>query len=914
MKTLIIVESPNKIKTFKKYLGSEYEIEASVGHIRDLPSDEMGLDRHLHPIYVNTNNVVIDKLKKAKARCAEVVIMTDSDREGEAIGWHLIQVLELGENYRRCATNNITEAGIMRALAKPGKINLDFVKSQEARRVLDRIIGFRVSKYTQNLLSLPSAGRVQSTALKLLVERQALIDQFSRHGYLELTSVHKNQDENGRELTWTSKLDTEDWVKSGKFDHILTPAMSVNGRISPRHFNHSGFIQTIQQEVFKRGQLIIKNYTSKPVKSKPPAPFTTSTMLQAGSSKLNMQTDRTMNLAQSLFEAGLITYHRTDATNFDAASVDLIRSYIAKLDGHSGIGPLLAPTINTFKSVEGAQEGHEAIRPTNLDLDPSLIRDYDQRNLYTLIKNRAIASQMADAEYDKSDVSLSAMFNIQGVEVIFTASGRVCTFAGWQSIYADHEDNQGNNDAKQLIPTLHKGSSVKVYNLQVDQKATKPPARYTEAALVKELEKRRIGRPSTFSSVIATLYRRMYASHKEKFITPTQSGKSLVNNLDPAFQFMNYDYTANMEHEIDKIAQGSHSYDVLITRASNDLDVELTKFIEHCKSTTILDRCPKCTEQSLVKRVSSKNLAYWNCITENCGAFFPDKNGSPNTNYTPPTRSEFSCPACNKNLMLSAKKEGQDNRYFYCVDKSCAFIAGARLLGQKLEPDFSEYKRDHSHKCPQCARNYLAQKVKTADNTSKFWVCSSRNCDTFLEDTNDQPNVKLFQERLADHELLKDCPACKTGKLKKGKSEGAQFYCTNAMKKGARQCKTFIEQDINGEPNIEKWTETQKNAPLCPKCTHKLLKSKRKPIFYCSNRSCKTFIPVNDSGKPDFSSLEESNGDNHQADCPTCKAPLAYDSELHMFECNTCHSRFNKKTDGLPDFSELQSLQNKSYI
>lgn len=628
---LIIVESPKKIQTVKKYVGSGYEVAASIGHIRDLPSNSFGLTDELRPIYVETKPDVIQQLKLKAARATEVILLTDLDREGEAIAWHLIDALKL-KNYTRCTTNNLNKEGILNALANPRKINMSHVYSQEARRVLDRIIGYRVSAITQSLLSSPSAGRVQTPALRLVVERAELIDKFQRLAYLDLKLIHTYGDKQ-----WTSRLNVDAIVKSGKLNQVLSPEeLNNQGKEAQRYITNGMFIQTIQKEIFDRGLVTVKSFTKRETRTKAPAPFTTSTLLQACSSALGFSADTTMKAAQGLFEAALITYHRTDSTSYDQSSLKLIRGFIeqwqAKLNPKA---EYLSPVVNQFKSVDGAQEGHEAIRPTNLHFNASEIEDTNQRAMYQLIFCRSIASQMADAVYDRTDVILNSNFMIADTEITFLASGRITTFDGWKKIYQDVNERDDNDidDTVQQIPPLLEGESVRVNNAQIDKKHTKPPSRFTEATLIHELEKRGIGRPSTYASTVSTLYQRLYCKKDARFITPTPTGRTVIENLRGNFQFADYEYTASMESELDKIAAATTKFELVVPKANQELNVEIERFSGDLLRNLRTEPCKKCHQHTLLKKESKKKVKYWHCINENCDGFYPDINDAPDYDY-----------------------------------------------------------------------------------------------------------------------------------------------------------------------------------------------------------------------------------------------------------------------------------------
>lgn len=929
MKKLIIVESPKKVSTIKQYLPDSYNVAASVGHIRDLPEKHLGLTEQFKPIYVETKPDVINRLKSLAKSSGEVIIMTDLDREGEAIGWHLIDALGL-THYQRCATNNLNKDGVLNALANPRLIDMKQVHSQEARRVLDRLIGYRVSPLTQALLGLPSAGRVQTPALRLVVELQEMINQFNRQGYLELVLEH-----NYNGINFTSKLNEEDIIASGLFDDILTPESLLGEKKGKRHIQNGQFIQAIQQEIFKRGRVSVKSFEKKETKTKPHPPFTTSLLLQECSTKLGFGAKKTMATAQALFEQGYITYHRTDSTSYEPTTIQIIRDFISQWQSNLGTN-YLSPTINTFKSSEGAQEGHEAIRPSNLNLDVGKITDQDQKAMYQLIFCRTIASQMAPAVYEKTDLVLNSNFQIRNHEITFVTSGRVMKFDGWKRVYKEDENTESDKSSLQILPSLMQGESVAVNNAHINKKTTKPPARYTEATLIKELEKRGIGRPSTYATIIDTLYRRSYCKLNDRYIEPLPLGFTTITHLRGNFQFADYEYTANMEAELDKIANGHSQFDLLVPKANSELDIELEAFSDKVVANLPTQPCPKCNNQSLIRKESkgTKRFNYWSCFTKHCDAFYPDIEGKPDLNYTPPTITEFKCRVCQKNLTLSKSKQAGGQQYFYCSDKSHNFIIDALEIHGKLEPNFTRWDNEHQYPCPKCRKGFL--KMNKAEDK---YFCSNNfaqgkgvtKCDTFIPVTEDKkPDFNSYQAEIEQFAALPNCPVCKTGKLKLTK-QADKFYCTNNFNppKGSKKCNTFVPATQDKTPDFDaykKEIELFNQLPSCPACsTGKLKLTKGQDKFYCSNsfekgaRKCKTFIDKLPDGRPDLEGWSSSKANPNKAStnidhrCPICSTALQRGVSRNMYTCSNGHS-YEIKSDGEPNLSELHNLQNQHFI
>ncbi|MFM2668591.1 DNA topoisomerase [Vibrio mediterranei] len=698
------------------------------------------------------------------------------------------------------------------------------------------------------------------------MERHALIQQFKRSAYLELEAQHTSS-----QTPWASMLDTHHLIESNQFEDFITPNVTDDkGKAKPRHIKDINLIEAIKQEVFRRGQLIVKSYNQTPGKSHPAPPFTTSTLLQAASSQLGMKAEETMKAAQSLFEQGIISYHRTDSTQFAEASLKKIRDYIAQWQRSRNSTQYLSPTVNTFKSVVGAQEGHEAIRPTLLSRNPESIADGVQRALYTLIVKRTLASQMAPAEYLKTDIVLTADFAIKGVEILFRASGRVSTFDGFQAVYRDEPKANERTD----LPALALGESVRVMNLEVKKQVTKPPARYTEATLVKELEKRGIGRPSTYAAILGGLHRHRYIDYETRFIFPTALGIKLVDSIVSYFQFMNYEFTAEIEEQIDKIAAQKTTYHKLVHRSNSDLITELENFKNQASSYNHIVSCPCCHNTTLVqKEAKMSGRKYWQCIHDGCEGFYPDNNGEPDLNYVPPEITSHKCPKCSSNLILSREKT-PGKRYFYCSSKKpkCDFLCVGLFEGaaNTWRPDYSEYEKAHTHQCPNCSKGYL-KPITTKTNPRSAWICGANCSGGFLEDKNRLPDYELFNRRKAEHDALVDCPNCQDGKLKKSATKPL-FYCTNNRLKGAKKCKTFFDEDMNGMPDI--------------------------------NGSART----RNHGQGPTTVAEENT-------CPLCKkGDLELDMFGRKFTCSECHAALDRKSDGRPDIEGLRSLQNKTFI
>lgn len=547
---LMIVESPNKVKKIKAILGNGWDVAASVGHVRDLPPRSLGIagpSYQLEYEYSERGKDVVEKLKPRAARAETVYLATDPDREGEAIAWHLKETLHL-KRYQRVTFDAITEQVIRKALGAPRQLDMNLVHAQEARRGADRLVGYQVSPMLSRQTGIAglSAGRVQTVAVRFVVDRQREIDGFKVTKHFGVEAIF----EDGK---WTAQWDTGPFL-SGDDKYILDSKLAEKAA-SCRNFR-------------------VIDAATKATKQSPPAPFTTATLLQAASVTLGFKPDQTAQLAQKLFEQGLITYHRTDSQNFSAEALSEIREY-----AQSTRLPIPSKP-RTWKSKDGAQEAHEAIRPTHLQ-ERTAGEDDDQKKLYGLIWNRAVASQLADAEYSVNTLRLEAK---QGTQTyIFKSTGRTLTVPGWQSLTPedaaetseDNAENQGENNGK--VPSLRFDTALQSSSTRLLNKQTKPPSRYTQASLIKLLESEGIGRPSTYPSILKNILARGYLIEGKKMLAPTDLGKLLIDSLTGRFRFVEYDYTRGLEQELDDIANGKAVYLKVVSALDGQLQTELSQ-------------------------------------------------------------------------------------------------------------------------------------------------------------------------------------------------------------------------------------------------------------------------------------------------------------------------------------------------
>ena len=577
-KKLVIVESPSKSKTIEKYLGKDYKVVSSLGHIRDLSTSGkygfgVDLEDHFKPDYkiIKGKKKLVTELKKEVKASDFVYLATDPDREGEAISWHLYDALGLKNNdYERIVFNEITKDVILNSFRKARKIDDNLVKSQEARRILDRIIGFRLSKLMQSKTEGKSAGRVQSVALKLIVDREREIQAFNVEKYYEIDAYFDSFD---------AKLDSychEEVEISTKED-----ADRILGELD---------------ETF-----VIEDVSKKKKDKKSKFPFTTSTLQQEASNKLNFTSKKTMSIAQKLYEGislkdetvGLITYMRTDSIRMSDEFVKNTYGYIKNTYGENYVG-----YVKKSKKTENVQDAHEAIRPTSIFRKPEDIREYlsnDEYKLYHLIYYRALASLMKDAMVEATSVTLL------NHDYRFKTSGQILLFDGYLKVYSCYEDS---ND--KILPELVSGNQVVSNHIDVSEHETKPPARYTESRLIKEMEELGIGRPSTYAKTIDTLKERVYVQIVDKKFIPTDIGIEITDKLQEFFKdIINVKYTKEMEDDLDKIALGDLVWYKLLERFYDDFEpkVEVAfKEMEKKAPEETGEMCPQCGNPLVIKQ------------------------------------------------------------------------------------------------------------------------------------------------------------------------------------------------------------------------------------------------------------------------------------------------------------------------
>ena len=647
---LIIVESPAKANTIKKFLGGNTKVVASMGHIRDLPKSKLGIniENNFEPEYINIRGKgdLIKELKKDAKNAKKVYLATDPDREGEAIAWHLSNILNVDEKkVTRVTFNEITKTAVQKAIKEPRDIDINLVDAQQARRVLDRIVGYKISpvlwkKVRRGL----SAGRVQSVAVKLIVDREEEIEKFIPEEYwniyVELLDEKTNK-----------KFEAKFYGKAGKKQEI-----------------HS------QEEVdkilsaIKKATYIIEDVKKSEKKRTPAPPFTTSTMQQEASRKIGFSIKKTMSVAQGLYEGvkiqdkgtvGLITYMRTDSTRISEEARATAKTYITETYGENYY------ENRYYKTNKEAQDAHEGIRPTYAELEPEKIKDSltkDQYKLYKLIYNRFMASQMASAVYDTMSVTINAN------DYTFKANGQNLKFKGFMTLYVEGTDGKEEKE-EGMLPELIQNEIVKLEKIEPKQSFTEPPARYTEASLVKTLEEKGIGRPSTYSPTITTILERRYIEKEQKQLVPTELGK-IVNKLlcENFADVINVEFTAKVETEFDNIAEGKENWKKMIEEFYGPFEENVERVEKELEHVELVDEvsdipCDKCGRMMVYKYGRfGKFLA--------CPGYPECKNTKPIIETI-----EEPCPKCGGTIQI--RKAKNKRKYYICENnpQSCDYIS-----------------------------------------------------------------------------------------------------------------------------------------------------------------------------------------------------------------------------------------------
>ncbi|MBQ9070334.1 MAG: type I DNA topoisomerase [Clostridia bacterium] len=744
MANLVILESPAKANTVKGYLGSNYKVIASKGHIRDLPKSSLGIDveNNFKPHYINIRGKgdVIKELKKEAKSANKIFIATDPDREGEAIAWHIANELGIPESKAcRVTFNEITKSVVKEAIKAPRCINMDLVNSQQARRILDRLVGFNLSEVLwKNVGSGLSGGRVQSVAARIITEREKEISQFVPKEY------------------WT----------------VDAALVQSNGEVINAHYfgNKNGKVKLESEKDAAEIEKLVSNGQFKVASVKhiekqklPAPPFTTSTLQQEASKKLGFQSHKTMKIAQELYDGlnighefggvqGLITYMRTDSTRISETATLHAREYIEKSFG----GEYLPEEIRSYKSKSNAQDAHEAIRPSNVEFTPKKLRkmlSLDQYKLYKLIWERFIASQMEVAVIDTVTVE------IENSSHIFKTGGQTVKSQGYMVLYDYSDDDSAEDDELDMskLPTVSEGEKLAIGEIVKKQHYTEPPARYTEASLIKFLEENGIGRPSTYAPIISIIISRDYVRREGKHLVGTKLGEITTDFMKEFFpEIVDYEFTAGMESNLDDIENGNTTIEKLIGGFYENFAVELENASKNNREKTLLKvpaeesnyDCPKCGKKMIYKTGRfGRFLAcpdYPSCRS----TIAVDKEGNP---VKPKEQTlevaDFKCELCGGDMVV---RHGRYGTFFACKNyPSCKFTkqkvvdigvecprCGGSIIGKHAkekvlfyscnnypECDFSTWDRPLNEKCPDCGEMLYYRKTRGAV------ICKARGCE-----------------------------------------------------------------------------------------------------------------------------------------------------------------------------------------
>ncbi|MBO4693225.1 MAG: type I DNA topoisomerase [Clostridia bacterium] len=674
MSKLVIVESPTKVKSIKKYLGSEYSVMASMGHIRDLPKSKFGIDveNDFKPDYINMpeKRELIKSLKAAAAESDFVYLATDPDREGEAISWHLAKILELDLNEKnRIAFNEITRSGVEKGIDNPHRIDLNLVNAQQARRVVDRIVGYKLSPFLwKKVKSGLSAGRVQTVALRLIVDREREIEAFKPEEFWTIDAKLLKGNK-----SFVARL--FGMADGKKLDVIRDEKTAID------------IVKALSDKSY-----IVTNVKRGTRTRQPAPPFTTSTLQQEASRKLNFTGQRTMSVAQKLYEGvdvegfgttGLITYMRTDSLRISEEARSAANSFILQTYGNS----YLPSKPRYFKAKSGAQDAHEAIRPTNVEITPDKVKaslTAEQYRLYKLIWERFLASLMAPCIHNTVSVDITAG------DYLFKANGYKVKFDGFTVLYEEGRDEETEANIK--LPEMEKGDVLKLKELLNNQHFTQPPARYTEPTLIKTLDENGIGRPSTYAPIITNILQREYIEREKKALKPTTLGVLVCDLINEYFKkIIDTKFTANLETNLDKIGLGEENwldtvsefykdFDVLYKKAEKALDGKRVK-IPVVETDVICEKCGR----KMVERTGrfGKFLA--------CPGYPECKNTKP----MPENEIKEPCPECGGKLVKRVSKKG--NKFYGCSNyPKCNFASPGIPTGDK---------------CPECG-NYIIKGVR----------------------------------------------------------------------------------------------------------------------------------------------------------------------------------------------------------
>ncbi|WP_138493988.1 type I DNA topoisomerase [Paenibacillus pinistramenti] len=672
--SLVIVESPAKAKTIGKYLGSKFIVKASMGHVRDLPKSQIGVEAEndFNPKYITIRGKgsVLKELKDASKKVKKVYLAADPDREGEAIAWHLAHVLDLNEGDScRVVFNEITKQAVKDAFKTPRKINMDLVNAQQARRILDRLVGYKISPLLWKKVKKGlSAGRVQSVAVKIILDRENEISEFVPEEYWSITTA----------------LVTGDTTFEAKFHKLSGQKKELHSEAD---------VQEILQAI-EGAEYAVSTVKEKERQRHPAPPFTTSSLQQEAARKLNFRAAKTMSVAQQLYEGidlgkegtvGLITYMRTDSTRIAESAQVEAKEFIVNKFGEAYAPD--SPRQYTKKNTN-AQDAHEAIRPTSMEREPDSLKallSKDQYKLYKLVWERFMASQMSSAILDTMSVDITAG------EVIFRAVGSKIRFHGFMKVYVEGSDDGSASDDDKFLPPLHEGDKLKLESIEPKQHFTQPPPRYTEARLVKTLEELGIGRPSTYAPTLETIQKRGYVAIEEKKFVPTELGELIIEQMEQFFpEILDVEFTANMEEDLDRVEEGSEDWVRVLGEFYESFEKRLKVAEEEMKEIEIEDEvsdeiCEKCGRHMVYK----------------LGRFgkFLACSGFPDCRNTKPIIKEIgvTCPKCKEGHVV--ERRSKKGRIFYGCNRY-------------PECDYVSWDKPSAKPCPECGSLMIEKRSK----------------------------------------------------------------------------------------------------------------------------------------------------------------------------------------------------------
>ncbi|WP_042281596.1 type I DNA topoisomerase [Candidatus Protochlamydia sp. R18] len=784
-KALIIVESPAKIKTLKKFLGTNFIFESSIGHVRDLPEREFGIDieNDFEPKYTIMPNKeeVISKLLKAAKQCDVVYLSPDPDREGEAIAWHITQILPPNTNIKRVSFNSITKDAVVKALENPREIDIALVNAQQARRLLDRIVGYKISPLLNRRIqrgreNFLSAGRVQSVALKLVVDREKEIEAFKPIEYWNIGAILKTDQE----------------------DRLFRAALySVDGKRFEKEPIEGKEITIVNNKeaadaILKRmkpGPYQVKKVERKEKRRFPVPPFITSTLQQEASRHHGFSSARTMNIAQGLYEGvdlgsdgpeGLITYMRTDSVRISPEAVQEAREFIKKQYGSDFI-PSDPKQYSTQKS---AQDAHEAIRPASLQNTPEKVQPYltkEQFSLYQLIWRRFLASQMVAAIYDTVSADILA-----GEGILLRATGSIIKFQGFLAVYEEKNDDDEKDDENRMLPKLEEGQTLFLQELTSEQAFTRPPPRFTEASLVKELEKSGIGRPSTYAAIMNKIQSRDYTVKENGRLKPTELGQIIAQMLETSFQkIMNIGFTAAMEDDLERVAENMKDWKTLIRDFWEQFNPTLEIALKEAfvpKVMTEID-CPKCKIGKLQK-VWARSKYFFGCSRyPECDYSSPVEEITFNKeDYATDFDWEQPCPNCGSEMKI---RHGRYGAFLGCTKyPECKGIINIPKKGEEA------LSQQDLPSCPaiECPGHMVARKSRFG---KIFYSCSTfPECDVIVN------NLEQVENKYPNHP--------RTPYEKKGKKAAAKTATKEKTKKTAKANASKATKKIKSTPDKPK--------------------------------------------------------------------------------------------------------------